>query len=199
MRKVLMLIVAAAALGACHRGAGADSGMLPPMRKAGLWETTTSADGQPVAAPRGDFKTCVDDTVDKRRSLFGGGRGNCSKNAIVKGADGSYTIDRDCTNDDGVHTVSHIVISGDYNAKYVLTTDQTVDGADNPDRNGHHVRTTTTTWLGACPAGMTPGEVIMPDGSFGDLRGMFGGVGGGGGGGGGEGGGGNAAGSGGGQ
>jgi len=199
MRKVLLLIVAATALGACHRG-GADSGVSPPMRKAGLWETATTSDGQPLAAPRGDYTACVDDGADKRRNLFGGGRrGNCAKNAIVKGADGSYTIDRDCTDDNGMHTVSHTVISGDFNTKYVIQMDQTVDGSDNPDRNGQHARTTTATWLGACPAGMTPGQVMLADGTITNMRGMFGGGGGGGGNnaaGGGEGGGGQGAGGG---
>ena len=162
--------------------------MAAPQRKAGLWQLSTETDGQAAAgAFAGPIKLCLDAATDRRQSVFGRRRGACDSYSVTRGAGGGYVIDSVCQTRSGAKVTSHSVVSGDFNAKYTATSDTTVEGSDNPDFNGKHHRTTTATYLGACPTGMSPGQIMTPDGQIVDMptgRGMGGGGNAGGGGGG---------------
>jgi hypothetical protein len=60
-------------------------------------------------------------------------------------------------------TTSHIVMSGDFQSSYSMQITSDTTGGP-PKMPGHSVMTQTATWMGACSAGMQPGDMIMPGG-----------------------------------
>jgi hypothetical protein len=82
---------------------------------------------------------------------------------ITKSQSGDViTIDATC-DIAGRHTVSHTTISGDFQSAYTLKVVSDSQGGS-PMLPPHSVVTQQARWLGACTAGMQPGEMTIPGG-----------------------------------
>jgi hypothetical protein len=151
---LLSLIIAGLACGT----AAADVNF--PERKAGQWEISMEpAPGLPAIVTQ----LCIDAATDKAMMESGMAisEGQCSK-MDVRQEGGSYIADSVCTFD-GATTNSRMVMSGDFSSSYTVDiTAETTGGSDGmpPSMTMRQV----ATWKGACPAGMAPGDMVMPGG-----------------------------------
>jgi hypothetical protein len=188
MKKVIALGLVAVSLGACDKLPFL-SGPESPHRKAGLWEQTMQTDQSATPVVR---EACYDAASDRRTPVLprkppAGGRRQCDKFEVSK--DGAtYVIDSVCgfVGAPGMKATVHAVISGDFDSKYTVTNNITVENASDPARNGVHKSTITAVYKGDCPPDIGPGQVKLPNGDVVDMAQLR--VGGGGGGGGGRGG-----------
>src|ERR1700735_1794028 len=99
-----------------------------------------------------------------------GGRRQCDKFSVSKnGAD--YVIDSVCGFGAAapVKITLHALISGDFNSKYTVTNNITVEGAPDATRNGAHKSVITATYKGDCPADIGPGQVKLTTGEVGGM------------------------------
>lgn len=137
-----------------------------PKRKPGLWEMAMQMDGAPAGMPQMKTQQCVDAASDEamqRRGMAGGdGQSECKQTSIKRIA-GGVEVAAECTGKDGKTSVVSKV-TGDMNASYIA--DSTMKFT--PPRHGmsqmHMV--VKSTYAGACPAGMKPGEVRVGGMSF---------------------------------
>jgi len=64
-----------------------------------------------------------------------------------------------------MRTTSRTIISGDFNASYTVRTTGTVEGMSGVQGRQDTAMTHTARWVAAaCPAGMSPGDMVMPGG-----------------------------------
>lgn len=153
------LLLAAAAVFAALP-AGADE---LPQRKAGFWELTTEVEGMPGASHR--LKQCIDKATDAELLTLGkditekmGGR--CEQNDIGR-EEGRYIHKADCMIG-GSHVVSRTTFEGDFNKEYTATSITTYQP---PMMGMSDTRATVTArFLGPCPEGVNPGDVVLADG-----------------------------------
>ena len=126
-----------------------------PVRKAGLWEITSSASGRSMK-----MQQCIDASTDQAMQGHGGAAaGNdCSKRDVQKSGS-TMTVDFVCTVA-GKAVTSHIVVNGSFDSEYTMNI--TSQGAA---RGGHSGVTLTARWLGPCAADQKPGDMIMPNGT----------------------------------
>ncbi len=131
-----------------------------PARKPGQWEVkmTPKTAG---AAPTMTTQLCLDAASDKALLEKGMAMApNCTLNQSHDGA--NLVIDATC-DIAGRKTKSHIVISGDFQTHYQM--DIVTDSTGGPPGLPKHAEITQqATWVGACKAGMKPGDMIMPGG-----------------------------------
>jgi len=184
MKKVIAVGLIAVSLGGCDKlpflGAAAS-----PHRKAGLWEQTIQTDRSPTPIVT---KACFDAASDLRMPVLprqSRRAGACAKFAVSRDGD-SYVVDSDCSFGPagGPRITNHAVISGDYSARYTISSSINVQNASDAARNGQHKSTLTAVYQGACPAEIQPGQVQLPNGDVVDMAQLRRGFGGGGGGGG---------------
>jgi hypothetical protein len=180
MRTVILVAASILALTACNRqGGGKPSAAAspvspaaaplatsqPPARRAGLWEQTMNRDG---AAPMvmGKMRLCVDAASEAKISLFGGrmGKGRCGRRSVSRQLNGNYDFTSTCDMGEAGVTTSKGTLSGDLSSRYRVHAESDIAGSSIPSLNGHHVTDIEATWLGACPAGMTPGDIVMGNG-----------------------------------
>jgi len=64
----------------------------------------------------------------------------------------------------GGTVVSEGTATGDFNTSYTVQVQSTTSGASAPQMNGAHKVSIASEWLGACPAGMAPGDMELPNG-----------------------------------
>ena len=84
--------------------------------------------------------------------------------AMQQSRDSSGNMVFDATCDiGGRKTKTHGVISGDFQSHYTLDIVTDSEGG-NPALPKHSEMTQEATWIGACPAGMKPGDMVMPGG-----------------------------------
>ena len=129
-----------------------------PARKAGLWELQTGANGP-------GLRQCIDAATDQMMQARagtavgpGGVSPQCSKHDVQKSGD-TVTIDATCTRA-GKTVTSHAVVTGSFDSAYSMTVTARSDALPGGTVN----MTLDGKWLGACPAGQKPGDVIMPGG-----------------------------------
>jgi hypothetical protein len=132
-----------------------------PLRKAGLWEMKITKVGGSV--PEMTMQHCTDATTDKEmnNSVSPIAKQVCTRQDIKKTATG-YVTDSDCSFS-GVSMTTHAEIVGDFNSAYTVTSKTHSDKG----LNGKPLDATTTIaakWLGDCPAGQKPGDILMPGG-----------------------------------
>jgi len=175
MRTILVISATALALTACSKAgdakggdgtaaaaapaSGAASGL--PKRKAGLWEQVILHDGKALAM--GKISQCIDAATDAQMSMFGqslGKRMDCQR-SISRGLDGSYAYSSTCNMGQGGTVTSKGSVSGDFSSGYKIVSQSDTTGAAFAAMNGHHVMEIDATYAGACPAGMTPGDVSV--------------------------------------
>lgn len=162
MRPIFAL-AAAAALAGCSQGGGA--GVEPPTRKAGLWEQTLQGDQLPGPLVT---RLCLDAASEGRAPMLGRRlrSGTCDKSSVTRGADGSFVADAVCLTGSGAKVTSHTVASGDFNAKYTVVSQRTIENAPDSDMDGKHSTTITAVYKGACPANIQPGQMQLPTGEI---------------------------------
>jgi hypothetical protein len=131
-----------------------------PARKPGLWELKMVPETA-KAAPQITMQLCVDAASDHAIMTAGLAMGgSCTVNRSQSGA--ALQFDATCDRD-GRHTVSHTTITGDFQSAYQLKVVSDSEGG-NPALPKHSAITQEAKWLGACPAGMNPGDMVMPGG-----------------------------------
>lgn len=133
-----------------------------PSRKPGLWEIAVSTDTQDTSRPM-KMTQCTDETTDTKLMQAGNdiqGQAACSKNDISKTSKG-YQISSVCKLA-GSTVSSEGTFTGDFSSEYAgdITT------SFNPPVFGQKGSTTTirAKWIGACPSGMQPGDMTLPNG-----------------------------------
>ena len=158
MRRATALITLTALIG-IPLSASADA---RPSRKSGLWETTVTTN---QGIPPQTMKECVDEATDAEMmkmatdtpKLMGG---SCSKNEFKKTASG-FETEAECAWG-GSTFASKSSFTGDFTTSYKGEVTATMKPA--PFGNGTSKTTITAKYLGACTAGMQPGDVVMANG-----------------------------------
>jgi hypothetical protein len=176
MRNMLIASVAVLAPAACGKSespAGASStasasasggdamaSVSPPARRPGLWEQTMVRDGK--AAPMGPIRLCLDPSTDAKVSVFGrlAARSLCQRQAMSRGLDGTYRFTSSCQMGKAGTVATTGTASGDFSSHYIVRTESDVSGSSFPPLNGHHVSEMDSRWVGPCPVGMAPGEIV---------------------------------------
>lgn len=182
MRTVLLLTSLSLALAACQKSetaktaappaatatvtttAAAGGGSAEPTRKSGLWEQSMANDGKPM--PLGKMRVCTDPTTDAKASLFGqkGAESMCSQHSTSRALDGSYTFASTCNLGSGGVVTSKGTARGDFSTAYHVHLESSVTGASVEAMNGQHVMDMDGKYLGPCPAGVAPGDVVLGNG-----------------------------------
>lgn len=178
MRKaVIVAVVSLAALSACHRRptqapkppaapgappaaeAGAPAAL--PERTPGLWEQKVSSEGRTQVS-----QICLDKAVQQRFTWWGqhAAKGACGETSIAGRPGGGWDFASTCDMGAGGKTATKGSVTGDFAKAYRLTATSTISGARAPEMNGAHAMTLEASWKGPCPAGMQPGDVLLPGG-----------------------------------
>lgn len=134
---------------------------LLPHRKPGLWQMTVSMQGSPM--PPMTSKYCIDAATESALISAGQNAANkmCSSETIhMNGSTG--TVDATCKFG-AMTSTSHTVIAFVGNAAYHSETSSHFSPAP-PHVKSDHVTINDAKWMGACPAGMKPGDIEMPNG-----------------------------------
>jgi len=140
--------------------AGAVADVLPH-RKPGLWQMTASMQGSPL--PPMTSKYCIDAATESALISAGQNAANkmCSTSSVhMMGSTG--TIDATCKFGD-MTTTSHTVITFVSDSAYHSETRSHMSPAPKYIK-GDHVTTNDAKWMGPCPAGMKPGDIVMGNG-----------------------------------
>lgn len=152
---------AAATGDAAPAAANAPAGPVgPPKRKPGLWAQTVSTAGMTQTS-----KLCLDEATEAKMSVWGQqmGQDMCARNVITPTA-GGWSFDSECTMA-GAGTIKTTgTATGDFNSKYVVKATSVTSGSSMAQANGTHQMEVTATYEGPCPAGMKPGDMILPGG-----------------------------------
>ncbi|MGC3965040.1 MAG: DUF3617 family protein [Rhodocyclaceae bacterium] len=129
-----------------------------PKRKPGLWEVNTQI--QQMSQPIGPIQQCVDASTDELWHERGLNRGECSKPAFSRSGN-TLSFKSVCKGRDTTAT-SEGIFTGDMNTAY---HGEVITRFDPPVRGQSETKVTIDAkWIGACPAGMKPGEMHMPRG-----------------------------------
>ena len=132
-----------------------------PVRKAGLWEMKMIRTGSPL--PEMTMQHCTDATIDQTMSAAVSPMSKeiCSRNDIVKTANG-FSTDSVCKVG-AISMTSHSEITGDFNSAYtVKATSHSEGGPSAMPRDSTTV--IEAKWLGACKPDQKPGDIVMPNG-----------------------------------
>ena len=132
-----------------------------PTRKAGYWDQTMVMAGNHPTTMKTQF--CTDANVEKSISAFGQGASQsmCSKNVIRKTLTG-YAFESTCKVGNGT-SVSSGTATGDFNTGYTVNMVSKTTPPPAPGM-GETKMTITAKWVGPCPAGKKPGDMVMPGG-----------------------------------
>jgi Protein of unknown function (DUF3617) len=159
-------VLSAALIAGCLAAAPACALDLP-QRKAGLWELKMSFQGRRDLPGRA-MRQCVDAQTDKlMNSGFGGGAAaqSCTQRKVSP-SPGGFTVDSVCAFN-GATTTTHAVIAGDFNSAYTVQATSTRSGGrpmPGMPAGGTSHMSLSAKWLGACPAGTRPGDIMMGNG-----------------------------------
>ncbi|THD81288.1 MAG: hypothetical protein E7812_04620 [Phenylobacterium sp.] len=135
--------------------------MTPPARRPGLWEQRVS-NGDYVQVTR----ICLDAAVDAKLSWWGqqATQDICQKNLFTHRPDGAWAVSSVCDMGTGGKVTTAGTATGDFASKYQLRAESSTVGAAAPQMNGVHRFVIDAAWMGACPAGMQPGDMTLPGG-----------------------------------
>lgn len=144
-----------------------------PARKPGLWQLEMSFEGRNM--PPMKTQQCIDAETDRMLNAVGSSMGKeaCAKQDIQRVGD-TIVVDSVC-DFGGAKTVSHGVVSGDFNSAYTVKVDSKREGGraiPGMPADGSSHMTIAAKWLGACKAGQKPGDIIMPNGMTMNVRNM---------------------------
>jgi hypothetical protein len=168
--KMSWTILAASAAVAGASIAAQAAGIDLPARKAGQWEIkiTPKTAG---AAPQMTTQLCLDAASDK--ALMAQGLAMSSGCNSQQSRDGSGNLVIDATCDiGGRKTTSHSVVSGDFQSHYTIDIVSDSEGGS-PTLPKHSELVQEASWVGACQAGMQPGDMMLPGGRTMNLLNMI--------------------------
>jgi hypothetical protein len=157
--------VAAAGLGGCGGEKDKTVAAVPkPVRKAGLWEETTTVPGAPMAPQV--LRLCTDPSVEATLPWWGGvaQAGGCTEVSGKHNPDGTWSFESRCDLGAAGKTGITGVGSGDFNSRYEVKIRTVTAGAAEPKMNGPQQLTNVFEWKGQCPADWSPGDVEVPGG-----------------------------------
>jgi hypothetical protein len=158
-----MAIRIAVGLGALLLAASAQAAEIDvPARKPGLWELKMIPETAGGAAPQIVMQLCIDAASD--HALMSAGLSLTGATCTVQKSQSGETLQFDAICDRaGRHTVSHTSVTGDFQSSYEVKAVSDSEGGD-PALPKHVAMTQQAKWLGACPAGLAPGDMLMPGG-----------------------------------
>ena len=133
----------------------------PPQRKPGYWEQTMTMAGPKGMTMKSQF--CTDAAVEKSINAFGqsASQSMCSKNSFRRTPTG-YAFDSTCKVGKGVSNSSGTA-TGDFAKGYTINMISKTTPPPAPGM-GETRMTIAAKWLGPCPAGRKPGDMVMPGG-----------------------------------
>jgi Protein of unknown function (DUF3617) len=133
-----------------------------PARKAGEWQIKMTPETA-GAVPAMTMQLCLDAATDAEMMQTGLSvkKDICPEMNMTRDGD-TIVIDAKC-NLGVMKTTSHTVISGDFQSAYTMNITSDIEGAPK-GMPAHSEMTQEATWVGECPAGMVPGDMIMPGG-----------------------------------
>ena len=144
-------------------GPSLTAGALPRPR-AGLWRQTMSRDARATLGVN-TMQICLDAGTDGRASWLGEhAADNLCKSAIGRNSGGAYEVSSSCRLGKGGVIASKVTAQGDFNAAFSVHVDSEVSGAAYGPMNGHHTTDIQSQYLGPCPIGMKPGDVVLANG-----------------------------------
>jgi hypothetical protein len=158
--RILSALVAIAAAATSLYGNPARADDMIMHRKPGLWRVTMTMAGAPTGMPA--MSMCIDETTDAKMQQMAqsGGMPDCSKNESKRSGNQMVTdsickIGNSTTTSHGVFT-----ITGDTAYHMDMTTkfDPPMGG------QAEHKMSQDAAWAGPCPAGVSPGDMVMPNG-----------------------------------
>jgi hypothetical protein len=139
-----------------------------PTMKPGLWESKVAREG--TTAPQPIARMCLDAAVQKEMMGFGMGamKSMCSKNDLRREGNKLYGNNECKIGESTMRSTSVTTFNGDssYHTEVKATYDPPMMGKAGVDT------VVDAKWVGPCPAGMQPGEMIMPNGQKMNVRGM---------------------------
>jgi len=156
------------ALGACsgksdqaagNAAAGGDASptaAAAKMPKAGLWKMTVNAAGMPQPMV---MQVCMGEPVAGANPFAPPAQPGqqCAKNAVTPTSTG-YAIDMECKSN-GMTMAIAGTVSGDFSTSYRTELTTKMSGANLPPAASQAIKSSVdSTYAGACPAGMKPGE-----------------------------------------
>jgi len=132
-----------------------------PARTPGLWEQKVSSRGATQAS-----RICLDKATEARFTWWGqhAGQGACSHARVSPRAGGGWTFASSCDMGEYGRTETRGEVTGDFAKAYKVSAQSIVSGARAADMNGTHAMTLEASWRGPCPAGMRPGDILLPGG-----------------------------------
>jgi hypothetical protein len=135
----------------------ASAGDASPKRKAGYWQTTVVMPDMGGGAITGQF--CTDAATEAKTSALAGNPGDsCDAPKVARTAKG-FDFSIRCRGGPGAAT-THGSASGDFQSSYRLDAVTVLDKPPIPSMT--KIRTVVTAkYLGPCPAGRKPGDVVM--------------------------------------
>ena len=160
MRTSHSLLAAMTGLGLAV-GAAQAQAAAAPVRKAGFWETTMTMEG-----PHAHVlvtRICTDAALERRTAMFGGadpGK-DCPVHEMHRTAAG-FAFRSVCKRHD-VTTTTVGAATGDFNSRYRVESTTRISAASGPPGRERHM-VIDNKWLGACPAGRKPGDLVLPNG-----------------------------------
>jgi hypothetical protein len=157
----------AAAFAATLAGGTAAAAVDFPTLKSGLWESQVTRDGAAAKTPA--MKMCMDATVQKEMLDAGMGtmKNMCSKNEIRRDGNRMYGTAECKLGETTMKSNAVTTFTGDvaYRSEVKATYDPPMMGKS----SGATV--IEAKWAGPCPAGMQPGDAVLPDGRKINMRG----------------------------
>lgn len=152
---------AAPGSGPTARGDAAATLAAMPERTPGLWAQKVSTAGIAQAT-----QVCLDKAVEQRFTWWGqhAGQGACSRTSITARPGGGWNFASTCDMGADGRTSTKGEVTGDFARSYRVTAQSTISGAQAPQMNGTHAMTLEASWKGPCPAGMKPGDMLLPGG-----------------------------------
>lgn len=149
MHSLIILLVLSVGYGVAA-GAAADA----PQRKSGLWEMKMSGANMPGGMT---MQQCVDqksDDISKMQEA----KSNCTKNAVRR--EGEKVIAESVCKMQGTTATTRSVFTGKFDSAYKGEIKTTYD----PPMQGMRESSSMieAKWVGPCPAGQKPGDVVMP-------------------------------------
>ena len=180
MRKALVVAVAGASLLAASDKKPADTPKAPaapgsgpaqtgsapaptvmPQRTPGLWEQKITTAGMSQTT-----SICIDKTVEQRFSVWGqqADKNDCTQSQVTPRIGGGWNFASTCNMGETGVTTTKGEVTGDFAKAYKVSAQNTITGASTPQMNGTQQMTIDATWKGPCPAGVKPGDMLLPGG-----------------------------------
>jgi hypothetical protein len=162
MPRVPLLAAAAVLVPAAALAAAAPAA---PHRKAGWWEMTSTMAMPTTMTTK--MNMCTDAATEARNNAFASNQGpgvaNCTQGPMGRTPTGGWTFSSTCKMQGGITTTTSGVATGDFNSNYRVEATTRMSPAPMPQM-AETKMTLTGRWLGACPAGRVPGDMVMANG-----------------------------------